>query len=61
VGEDWTVVVGDFGLAQIKQGKDAGKKGFGSPFYMAPELLLEKPGSVKADFLRLFCCLFTLF
>ena len=48
VSESWDVVVSDFGLATVKK-PDEQSKGFGSPFYMAPELLLNKPWGQPID------------
>jgi serine/threonine protein kinase len=44
-------VLADFGLAQLKSatGGGAPNGGYGSPFYMAPELLLEKPWNCAVD------------
>jgi len=48
IDENWTVKVSDFGLSHImKTGKTTGK--VGSPLYMAPEMLLDKPYDTKAD------------
>jgi len=46
---NWTVKVADFGMSQIKT-LEAGSGGIvGSPFYMAPEILLEKDFDEKVD------------
>ncbi|KAL6060397.1 Serine/threonine-protein kinase edr1 [Balamuthia mandrillaris] len=47
VDENWNVKVADFGLSKMKTENDGGM--VGSPFYMAPEMLLEKDYNEKAD------------
>lgn len=55
VNHNWTVCVSDFGIAQVKalattqNSMNASKQGFGSPFYMAPELLLDKDWDRSVD------------
>ena len=51
VAQNWSVVLADFGLAQLKSATAGGAAGggFGSPFYMAPELLLDKPWGPAVD------------
>lgn len=46
VDDSWNVKVADFGLSQIK-GSQEGP--VGSPFYMAPEMLMNKPYNERAD------------
>lgn len=47
VDQNWVVKVADFGMSQIKGASSGGI--FGSPFYMAPEMLLEKGFDEKVD------------
>ena len=47
VDHNWVVKVADFGMSQIKGSASGGI--FGSPFYMAPEMLLEKGYDEKVD------------
>jgi serine/threonine-protein kinase CTR1 len=52
VDENWTVKVADFGLSSIKSLDEDGNKvtgAVGSPFYMAPEVLVDKEYDEKAD------------
>jgi len=50
VDYNWTVKIADFGMSQIKVAGDPGGGGIvGSPFYMAPEILLEKDFDEKVD------------
>jgi len=47
VDHNWTVKIADFGMSQVKGAGSGGP--VGSPFYMAPEILLEKGYDEKAD------------
>eukprot|EP01087_Luapelamoeba_hula_P010598 TRINITY_DN2811_c0_g1_i2.p1 TRINITY_DN2811_c0_g1~~TRINITY_DN2811_c0_g1_i2.p1 ORF type:complete len:711 (-),score=170.90 TRINITY_DN2811_c0_g1_i2:53-2185(-) len=48
VDKNWVVKVADFGLSKVKQ-KDKSQGTTGSPIYMAPEVLSDKPYDEKAD------------
>merc|ERR1712137_107693 len=50
--QNWSVRVADFGLSSVKSLDESGDRvegPVGSPFYMAPEILLDKPYDAKAD------------
>lgn len=49
VDKNWNVKVADFGLSKIQSGKDDDGMAGGSPFYMAPEVLLGRGCDAKAD------------
>eukprot|EP00007_Cunea_sp_BSH-02190019_P005479 CAMPEP_0174229626 /NCGR_PEP_ID=MMETSP0417-20130205/530_1 /TAXON_ID=242541 /ORGANISM="Mayorella sp, Strain BSH-02190019" /LENGTH=538 /DNA_ID=CAMNT_0015307187 /DNA_START=310 /DNA_END=1923 /DNA_ORIENTATION=+ len=53
VDENWNVCVCDFGLAHVKTHGDKGVRGsygsIGTPLWMAPEVLLDKPYDTSAD------------
>jgi serine/threonine protein kinase len=48
VDKNWTAKVGDFGLSRVLQA-DRNRGQAGSPVYMAPEVLSQKPYGPKAD------------
>jgi serine/threonine protein kinase len=48
VDGNWVAKVADFGLSRVKQG-EKNKGATGSPVYMAPEVLANKPYDEKAD------------
>jgi len=49
VDQNWTVKVADFGLSKIVDEEDEDMELVGSPFYMAPEMLLQKEITEKVD------------
>jgi serine/threonine protein kinase len=52
VDENWKVKVADFGLSSVKSLDEDGNRvtgAVGSPFYMAPEVLVDKEYDDKAD------------
>ncbi|KAL9270095.1 putative serine/threonine-protein kinase SIS8 [Drosera capensis] len=50
VDKNWTVKVGDFGLSKLKHGIVlSAQSGFGTPQWMAPEVLRNEPSNEKSD------------
>ena len=52
------IKIGDFGISKQTQNNTVTKRTFvGTPYYMAPEIIEEKPYSIKADIWSLGCCI----
>eukprot|EP01087_Luapelamoeba_hula_P002734 TRINITY_DN1246_c0_g1_i1.p1 TRINITY_DN1246_c0_g1~~TRINITY_DN1246_c0_g1_i1.p1 ORF type:complete len:1072 (-),score=242.65 TRINITY_DN1246_c0_g1_i1:50-3265(-) len=62
VDENWNVKVADFGLSKIAPDCVIESEGLiGSPFYMAPEMLMEKDYNEKADIYSFAICLWEIY
>eukprot|EP00929_Paragymnodinium_shiwhaense_P049956 TRINITY_DN25188_c0_g1_i1.p1 TRINITY_DN25188_c0_g1~~TRINITY_DN25188_c0_g1_i1.p1 ORF type:complete len:881 (-),score=234.33 TRINITY_DN25188_c0_g1_i1:47-2689(-) len=56
-----TVKLGDFGIARVLQHtQDCARTAIGTPYYLSPEICMEKPYDYKSDVWSLGCVLFEL-
>ena len=56
-----TIKVGDFGIARVLQHtQDCARTAIGTPYYLSPEICLEKPYGYKSDVWSLGCILYEL-